>query len=128
MGGRYLQFFAGHFSNLFLKGSVNFHLNEKILSNAMRIFSHLMERWMIIERNKQIAVEERARRLDLGKFVPNVRCIWLLNLLELSLPVRKTDSKLSWSQRSCLEAAETGRQTGWKVDWSRRESYSNFLD
>lgn len=64
----------------------------------------------------------------MGEFVPSVRwrCeVWLLNLLEVSLPVRESDSELSWSQRCSLEA---DRQTGWTVDWSLRETYSNSLD
>lgn len=63
---------------MFFKGSAHFQLNEKILSDVMRIFSRPVERWQNIERNKQISVEGRARReddssvMDLARFVPNL--------------------------------------------------------
>lgn len=37
------------FKACFLRGRLNFHLNEKILSDVVRIFSRLEEPWLIAE-------------------------------------------------------------------------------
>lgn len=112
------------------QGTPEFQSHSVQQISKLRVIEDILKTWIpsnVLRKladNRKKQVCEGVQWLDLGEFVPDLR--WHLAIEPLG---GQPASQGEWQRAELESVLQPGdRQTSWTVDWSFRESHSNFLD